>query len=97
MIDESGVCALLNAVDRLAVEVDEFAEFLLGELPLGAGSPDVVSDLASAGWNPGGQRIGWHASTLVGPVISVCTIVGTFPGTVSGRTATHSVRKHPFE
>lgn len=88
---------MLDSVDRFAVEVDELTELLLGELPLGAGGANLVSDLASAGWYPVGQRIGWHAYTLVGAAFTVCTIVGTFTMLTSGQFATLLRRKHTFE
>ncbi len=77
MIQERRICALLNPVDGFAVEAGELAESLLAELGSVAGSSDVGPDLAAAGEDPGGQRIGWHPYTLAGPMIIVCTIVGT--------------------
>ena len=97
MIDESGVGALLDPIDRFAIQVGKFAELLLAQLPLTADGANSVSDLTSAGWYPSGQRIGWHAYTLVGAVIRVCTIAGTFPRIVFGRYTTPLTVKHTFE
>ena len=88
VVDARRVGALFDPVDRLAVEASQLAERLLCELPLCAGGSDMVSDGLSAGEYPGGQGIGWHAYTLVGAVIIVCTIVGTFERSRSGQNTT---------
>lgn len=97
VVQERTVGSLLDPVHGLPVQAGGFGELFLGQFPLGADGADSVSDLASAGWYPGGQRIGWHAYTLVAAVISVCTILGTFPKARSGRSATPFARKHTFE
>jgi hypothetical protein len=89
VIDARRVGALLDPIDRFAVEAGELAELLLCEFALGAGGADVVSDGLSAGEYPGGQGIGGHAYTLVAGVIIVCTIVGTFARSRSGQNATN--------
>ena len=97
VVDECPVRALLDPVDRLAVEAGEFAELLLREPVDGAGGADVVSDGLPAGDDRCGQGFGWHAYTLVGGVIVVCTIVGTFASADSGQYARPSRLKRSFE
>lgn len=77
MVQQGGVGALLDPVDGLAVEAHELTEFLLAESLSPASCPDGISDGPAAGEYPVGQRIRWHAYTLVNVLINVCTIVGT--------------------
>lgn len=97
MVEFRRVRCLLDSVDGLPVEPRVFGELLLAQLPFTADGANAVSDLASAGWYPGGQRIGWHAYTLVGAVTGVCTIVGTFQRADFSPATTPSVGKHTFE
>ena len=78
MVNERGVGALLDAVDRLPVEARQFSESLLCELLALAFGPDTVPDGSTAFKYPVGQGISWHPYTLVGRVIIVCTMLGTF-------------------
>lgn len=78
VVEECGVRALLDSVDGLTVQPGEFPELLLTQLRVGPCGPHMTPDRLAAGDYPLGQRIGWHALTLVGPVIIVCTNVGTF-------------------
>lgn len=78
VVDARCVVGLLDTADRLAIQAGEFPESLLCQLLALAFDSDVASDRLSAGWYPVGQRVGWHGLTLVGPVIFVCTTVGTF-------------------
>lgn len=78
MIDERRIRALLDPVDRLPVEAGQLGKPLLCERLAHTFGPDVVPDGSTALQYPVGHGVGWHAYTLVGPVIDVCTIVGTF-------------------
>lgn len=78
MVEKRGVCPVFDAADRLAIEADLFRESLLCEFLACAFGSDVAPDGLSSGGYPVGQVFGWHGSTLVGAVIIVCTIVGTF-------------------
>jgi len=97
VVDARCVRALLDAVDGLAVQSGELAESLLCEFLACAFGSDRASDGLSAGGYPVGQRVGWHAYTLVGAVIIVCTTVGTFEGSRSGQFETPNRIKHTFE
>lgn len=97
MIEERGVSAVLDAADRLPVEVDEFGESLLCQLLTCAFGSDVAPDGLSSGGYPVGQVFGWHGSTLVGAVIIVCTIVGTFASGALLMVASGERIKRSFE
>ena len=84
VVDERRMRSLFDPVDGLAVEAREFPESFLSEFLACPFGPDLVSDGVAALQDSGGQGLGWHAYTLVGPLIVVCTIVGTF---ASGPTA----------
>ncbi len=97
MVDERGVRALLDPVDRLAVQPGEFTELLLAESSGGTGSTHPVPDAPAAGEDPSGQGIGWHPSTLAALVIFVCTILGTSRVYVSAQARDSQTLKRPFE
>lgn len=97
MIDERGVCALFDPVDRLPVEADAFRKSFLREFLARAFGPDLVPDGSTAFKYPVGHGVGWHAYTLVGAVIDVCTIDGTFATQTERASATDPRPKHPFE
>lgn len=86
MVDVRAVSALLDPVDRLAVEVDALGELLLAQVAGCTGGANMVSDLAAAGEHPLGQGIGRHPYTLSAPMIFVCTIFGTSRERLSART-----------
>ncbi len=78
MVDERGVDALLDPVHGLSVQVGHLGEAFLCELLAQAFGADTVPDRSTLLEYPVGQGVGWHGSTLVGAVIDVCTIDGTF-------------------
>jgi hypothetical protein len=88
---------LLDAVDRLPVEAGQFSESLLCELLALTFGPDVVPDGSTAFKYPVGRGVGWHAYTLVGLLIIVCTSLGTFASMDQRRSASLPPRKHSFE
>lgn len=97
MIQERGVGAVLDAADRLAVEAGEFCESLLCDLLARAFGANMVPDGSTAGWYPVGHGVGWHRSTLVGVVIIVCTMLGTFTGEALGVISSGKRIKRSFE
>jgi hypothetical protein len=69
----------------------------LRELLACAFGPDVVPDGSTALQYSVGHGVGWHAYTLVGAVIDVCTIVGTLASATRRAPATDSRLKRSFE
>jgi hypothetical protein len=97
VVDERRVRSLFDPVDGLAVEARHFPESFLCEFLAYPFGPDLVSDGVTALQDSGGRGLGWHAYTLVGPLIVVCTIVGTFAGGPTMLPATACRLKHSFE
>lgn len=81
MIDERRVGPLLDPVDGLPIEAGGFAESFLCQLLAFSFGSDGVPNGSTALLDPVGQGIGWHPLTLVGHVINVCTMLGTFVST----------------
>src|SRR5688572_9807513 len=78
VVDQRRVGALLDPVHRLPVQAGVLSEPLLCEFLACAFGADVVPDGPALQEYPVGHGVGWHGSTLVGAVIDVCTIDGTF-------------------
>lgn len=78
MVNERRVSPLLDPIDRLAVEAGALGKPFLCEFLAQAFGSDAVPDGPALLQDPVGHRVGWHGYTLVGPVIDVCTIDGTF-------------------
>lgn len=97
VVDERRVCPLLDPVDGFPVKAGDFSKSLLRELLALTFGSDAVPDGPALLQDPVGHRVGWHGYTLVGPVIDVCTIGGTFPCRAGGVSATHPGLKHSFE
>lgn len=97
VVDQRRVRALLDPVDRLPVEADPLREAFLCELLACAFGADVVPDGPALQEYPVGHGVGWHGSTLVGAVIDVCTIDGTFTEQTRSADATKPPLKRSFE
>jgi hypothetical protein len=97
VVDQRRVRSLLNPVDRFPVEAGHLGKSFLCELLACAFGPDVIPDGSTALKYPVGHGVGWHAYTLVGAVIDVCTIVGTFASAMNRASATRPQPKHSFE
>ena len=97
MINTRRMCALLDSVDRLPVDSDQFRKRFLAQLALGTGGADTVPDGAAGDGHPLGQGVGWHLSTLAAALIIVCTIVGTSVSAGSGQDARTLRIDHSFD